>query len=216
MKKIISVVILLFSFSLNGVSAQRIDNDYVKEVIEAMDFEVKPESVKEKDGLLFKYTSVEGGSYYTNEKKEDLSECHWYRSGANFIFGTSGAELEITNTTDSFKSIIWSESNMELGTYSGIPSISGMKIEDYGKPSATPNTLIPPHKSVKVSVFIGESYYVPIVWFRGFAYIRANHTPLFITLTMKISESDGTFHYDTLTSPNIIIPNSIIDKYAKK
>ena len=149
---------------------------------------------------------------------ENNPNCYWFKAGVlgiPYIIGVQGVQLELTNTTDEVMVIKWSESSFSLGTFTGMPFLDGMKYTDANNPSATPDTVIPPNKSVYKTIYISYVKYTNDGWFQGYTHVRADKS-LKADVYMKVLDSTGKSNYCSAGSPKIILPQNAIDKVTKK
>lgn len=169
------------------------------------------------NGLHINFSGLIICDSLANGLKED-DNCYWYKAGmlgAERILGVQGVQLKLTNTTDKMMIVKWSESSLSLGTFYGIPFLPGMKYTNAGNPSSTPDTIIPPHKTVSTTLYISNVSFSGGNWIQGSAYVRADNS-LKAAVYMKVLNPDGTSEYCSAESPAIILPQSALAPFIKK
>lgn len=224
MKRIVLLIVglvLILQMTSGGIAnAGRVTGSGTKDLWRSICFETPEKRVVHcENGLIVNFTSLNVGNRQ-NDNAEKNPNCYWFKAGMLGIIyeiGVQGVDVELTNTTDKLMVIKWSESSLALGTFTGVPFVSGMKYKDAGNPAATPNTIIPPKGNVAVSLFISEIYYDDFreKW-------NSEYTPVCVdkslkaTIYMKVLDPVGNSMYCVAESPNIVIPQSAIDKIIKK
>ncbi len=151
--------------------------------------------------------------------KPSSPECNVYYfrvSGighADNVYGVKGLTLKFENLSDNVLVVHWNESAIQLGSVSGLPFINGMKYISAGKPSETPNTIIPPKASVNVDVYPSTTVKYDSLhgWHNLIEPISTSGTTHAI-LTMKI-EDNGSSKYYSYKSPCMNFPDSFIKQY---
>lgn len=150
------------------------------------------------------------------------SDMYYFRvSGighADNVYGVRGVSLRLENLTDNVMVVHWSESAIQIGNTSGMPFINGMKYISAGKPSETPNTIIPPKSFVMVDVYpaVNVKYDSMLDWHIFIEPIRASGSTQAI-VTMKVEENSATKYY-SYKSPFMNFPDAFLKqyKYEKK
>lgn len=147
------------------------------------------------NGVVLKFTRPVGSI----RKGFDAESDYFYTCYLGY-YSVIGVEVEIKNTSDSVAVIKWNQSVFRLGDSKGIPFIEGMKYRDAGNPSATPDTILPPHDSSKLLIFSSRVKYN-----KGWEDDHVLLSPECKTdagMYMKI-ECNGTSEYYGGTSPSI-------------
>lgn len=142
-----------------------------------------------------------GPSYYTSVQG---------LLGIPYTATVDGVKLSIKNPTDKVAVVKWSESAFSIGSFSGIPFLNGMRYQDAGNPSATPDTLIPPGQTIEKNLFVSTVKFGSNLstmqkdWQVQGIPIRRDGTTK-ATVTMKLFIDNGQAQYYNLTSPAITI-----------
>lgn len=120
----------------------------------------------------------------------------------------TGVNIELKNNSTEVLIIKWSESNISIGQYSGMPFLDGMKFKDAGNPAYTPDTILPPNKVLSRSIYTSSVTFAGMNWTIGGEPIPKDNS-MQITLTLKVLDASGTAKYFVVTSPTIGIPQDI-------
>ena len=145
------------------------------------------------------------------------SDMYYFRvSGighADNVYGIKGVTLKLENLTDNVLIIHWNESAIQIGNTSSVPFINGMKYISAGKPSETPNTIIPPKTFANVDVYpaVNVKYDSMLDWH---IFIEPIHTDgsTQAVVTMKVEE-DGAAKYYSYKSPYMNFPETFLAQY---
>ncbi len=156
------------------------------------------------------------GTGYGLKPADPNSHMYYFRSAGitrfNYAYGVEGLSLRMENLTDNVLVIHWNESVIQIGNTSGMPFINGMKYIDAGKPSDTPNTIIPPKTFVNVDVYPAVHVkYDRGSWDITFEPIRDDGTTQ-ATITMKVEE-DGASKYYTYKTPCMDFPAAFLAEH---
>lgn len=224
MKKIFLIVVgLIFSLQVgfSGIAgAERVSGNGTKDLWRSIAFENQENrTVTCDNGLVVNFASLNVGNRQ-NDNAEKNPNCYWFKAGMlGFVYeiGIQGVDVSLTNNTDKLMVIKWSESSFSLGSFTGVPFISGMKFKDAGNPAATPNTIIPPKGTVNVTLFNSAIFYDSFnkTWDVEYLPIRVDKS-LKAAIYMKVLDPVGNSIYCSAESPAIILPQSAIDKVTKK
>ncbi len=216
MKFISLLVALTLLLSSSIASAERIKGKGASELYRSIGYDSQGNTtVKCDNGLVVQFTSL----YVCNGDAEgyDLentgSNVYWFKYGLlglQYALGVQGVYLDLTNTTNKLMIVKWSESSLNLGSFSGIPFLSGMKYKDAGKPHATPDTFIPPNKTVTVILYSSNVSFSNGEWYQGYEFVRVDKS-LKANVYMKVLDQNGVFTYCAAESPAIIVPQSSLD-----
>ena len=121
-----------------------------------------------------------------------------------------GVRISVNNPTTKVAVMKWSESNLTIDSFSGIPFLNGMKYKDAGNPAFTPNTIIMPGQTVEINLFISNITYAASMstmkheWqVIGVPIRRDGTTKATITFNLTIGNDP---QYYSLSTPPVIIP----------
>ncbi len=214
------VLLMLFAMLLlsNTAFAIRLDGPNVKELVKQVQFNLSDVRYKVFDDVLGVYAQdiyIANGKVFKVREKDFRDDLMYYKDweGTKYVLGVSGVQLELSNLSDEVVVIDWAESLFELGNYSGVPFLAGMKYVDAGKPEKTPKTIIPPHSTKSVSLFHGEPY-LRTDWHHGYAVI-STFGDLRALVAMKVMINDKTKYYTYIT-PSMYIPEDVYKPYIKE
>ena len=132
---------------------------------------------------------------------------------ADNVFGVKGLAMQLENLTDNVLVIHWKDSVIQIGNNGGMPFINGMKYIDAGKPSETPNTVLPPKASLNIEIYPATKvkYYSSWGWHILVEPISSDGSTQ-ATVTMKIEEN-GASKYYSFKSPQMDFPTAFLAEY---
>jgi len=158
------------------------------------------------NGLSVYFSSVPADFdlYYYSSSISDPN-CYWtYMLGKPIVLAAKGVQVELTNNSDEMMVIKWSESSLEMGTFNGMPFLNGMACANAGNPSATPDSIIPPHKTITIDLLISDIKYEGAGWEQKKQEVKVDGS-LNATIYMKVIGNNGSSSYFTAKSPSIIL-----------
>lgn len=146
MRKIFTVLmLLLFSiFSVNAAKADEFEetmsriNFIPQNVVNQTDIGLEIQFIRPIISILFNSNYPTSG--YVSDNRVSIASI-------------AGVGVTLENVTDQIIIIHWGKSNISIGDDSVVPFIDGMKYVDAGNPSATPDTLVPPHKTIPKVIY---------------------------------------------------------------
>lgn len=207
------LILLILLLSCNITSAERLKGKGLSELYRSINYDSQTiPTVICDNGLIVRFTSLRVCDMPIGGNLEESGNYYWYKAGIvgiNHILGVQGVYLELTNSTDKILIVKWSESSFNLGNFSGIPLLAGMKYNDAGNPSATPDTIIPPNKSVNVVLYISDVTFGNGNWVQGYEYVRVDNS-LRASVYMKVLDDKGSSSYSIAESPTIFLPPSAL------
>ena len=113
--------------------------------------------------------------------------------------------LEFTNDTDNVVLVEWSKSAIFVnGESKGIPFLKGMKYKDAGNPSATPNTILPPHSQTTVYAALPIFEFCGGGWMSKGAIIRRDIGVKFDYYILLSANAEND--YLAVNIPKLLIP----------
>jgi len=189
---LISLVLLAVVFPATSVSA-------------GLGFMPPNEPVTLENGLVFEFSHPE--FRITNDNAvpgyvKGRLELLFLRRSVTMEF--TGFELSITNTTKQIMVVKWAESSLYVGRYTGIPGIGGMTFRDLGKPGATPDTILPPGRGVKLTLWIPRPIWNEVD--KKYE-IKGELIPvdnkMNILLAVKVVDASNNARYYTVEGPRI-------------
>lgn len=123
----------------------------------------------------------------------------------SYAASVAGVLVTFKNNTDDLMVLKLGQSNISLGSLSAIPFVDGMKYKDAGNPSATPDVILPPQKSIRKTIYADYYHLDDTDWIvDGVPVLKDNS--LYATLYLKVESSDGKSQFVTIQTPNIGIP----------
>ena len=216
MRKILLMIFMLLLLT-DTAFAVRLEGPKVEDVVKQVRFNLNDVHYKIFDDVLAVdvqniYTA--NGKVFKVKEKDFRNDLLYYKDweGTKYVLGVSGVQLEFSNLSDEVIVIDWAESLFELGNYSGIPFLTGMKYIDAGKPEKTPKTILPPHSAKTIALFHGEPY-LRTNWQDGYAVI-STYGDLKALVAMKVMINDKTKYY-TYVTPRMHIPEDVYRPYIK-
>ncbi|AIF51310.1 hypothetical protein [Pelosinus sp. UFO1] len=207
MKLKVSMIVffLLLSISIPVLASSKIDQ-YMSN---ARFSSVVPLETVLDNGVSIKFVTLMTGylvedwgkSYYTS--KQGLL-------GVPYTATVEGVRISINNPTTKVAIMKWSESNLSIDSFSGIPFLDGMKYRDAGNPAFTPNTIIMPGQIVEKSLFISNITYAASMstmkheWqVIGVPIRRDGTTKATVTFNLILGNDQPQYH--SISTPPIII-----------
>lgn len=213
------VLLMVFSLLLltNTAFAIRLEGPKVYDIVKQVRFNLSDVNYKVFDDVLGVYAQdiyIANGKVYKVREKDFREDLLYYKDweGTKYVLGVSGVQLEFSNLSEEVIVIDWAESLFELGNYSGIPFLAGMKYVDAGNPDKTPKTILPPHSTKTIALFHGEPY-LRSDWHHGYAII-STYGDLKALVAMKVMINDKTKYYTYIT-PRMYIPEDVYRPYIK-
>lgn len=204
MKKIV-IIIITFCFLFSSLAFAQAE-DYQKDTMDHIGFIDYIGSNALSNNISIDFTSV--SLYQIRSSNRDPK---FYYAKGRFLFDTfpveisvRGVEITITNKSDKLQIIKWNESVFDLGYYSGIPFLSDMAYANAGNPQQTPDTIIPPGKTISKELYIAKTYYSDVDehWEVAGTLIPRDNS-LSANLYIKVADEDGNSKYYTVKSPHI-------------
>lgn len=134
----------------------------------------------------------------------------YYTNGVGYV-GVIGVQIKFTNTTSSVALVSWKDSVLMIDDVSyGIPLIAGMPYREAGNPSATPNTVIPPKKTVYVNTYVPSPILHNGAWYQQPIKIPKKG---FVTFSYYISVNiNNKSSYVNVDIPKIYISEESLSK----
>ena len=130
----------------------------------------------------------------------------------DYVIGVNGISLRMENLTDNVLVVHWNESVVQIGNTSSMPFINGMKYIDAGKPSDTPNTVIPPKSFVNVDLYPATNVQYQLgEWKIMIAPLNTSGTTQ-ASVTMKVEENNESKYYSYKT-PCMNFPADFLAQY---
>lgn len=205
MKKIIIALCLLMLFFNTPVIAE----ENINQMMANTHFSTELES----DNILNNTIGLKFISVLTNYTGFALNESYYYSEhkflGLHLKYWVTieGIKIAIKNSTDKVLVIKCGESNLSIGSFSGIPFLDGMKYKDAGNPSVTPDILVPPNQTVEKNFYISNVYFAGSTWaINGVPIKKDGSTKATLTLKLILGNDQNTQYY-SVTSPSIVIKN---------
>lgn len=220
--RIISLLVtLIILFTSGMVSAERLKGKGLSRLFLSINYDTQAGSLVTTcdNGMAVEFEGlrvIDALSSWDLEKTG--SNVYWYKAGLmgfQHVLGVSGVDLKLTNNTDKVMVVKWSESAFNLGSFSGIPMLPGMKYKDAGNPSATPDTIIPPKKSASVVLYTSNATLQNGEWEEGYEYVYVDKS-LKASVYMKVLDPSGASSYSIVESPPIILPEAALEAIKKK
>ena len=217
MKKVLMMLVSLLLLA-NTAFAVRIDGPNIKEIVKQVRFDLSDVNYKVYDeifGVSAQYIYTTNVKVYKVREKELREDLLYYKEfdGTKVVLGVTGVNIECSNLSDEVIVIDWAESLFELGSYSGVPFLNGMKYVDAGKPEKTPKTIIPPRSTKTIALFHGAPY-LKSKWYDGY-YPISVYGDLQALVAMKVMVNDKTKYYTYIT-PRMYIPENVYAPYIIK
>jgi hypothetical protein len=220
--RIISLLLVLIVLFTCGIAnAERIKGKGASELYRSIGFETQGNKIVTCDnGLIVEFTGLRVYDDIDDSLnlEKNGSNIYWYKGGLfgfQHVLGVQGVYLNLTNSTDKLMVVKWSESSLNLGSFSGIPFLSGMKYKDAGNPSATPDTIIPANKTVSILLYISNITFNDGNWNQGYEYVRVDKS-LKASIYMKVLAPNGASTYAVAESSAIIIPEAALEAVSEK
>lgn len=220
MKKAITLgLVMLLIISCGIACAERIKGKDTDKLFYSIQYDNEYGSLKTEceNGLTIEFSGLVK-CYMQDYYAENNSNSYWFKAGVMgvpFTIGVQGIIVDLHNTTDKMMIIKWAESSLSLGSFYGMPFLPGMKYQDAGNPSATPDTIIPPGGTVTQTLYISHVSFSDGNWVQGYAYVRADNS-LKSAIYMKVLDPSGNSTYCSAESPSIIIPEKALEPFRKK
>lgn len=225
MKTILYVAFALMIISINlDAEAMRLKGDGVKNVHRYMQY-VDGDNFSETFDNILKVSTNSFYPYAAPEFNLDIDEkytdLYFYKKGiggTTVVLGVKGVNLELENLTNDVIVIKWGESLIQLGEYSGLPFLVGMKYIDAGKANLLENTIIPPFTKRNIPVFLSNvefqkgDTFNSSDWKDGYAPLRDNR-PLEGLVCLRVEVNNQNKYY-TFKLPRIELPFYVVAQYA--
>ncbi len=218
----------LMFLNLPAGQATEVQTEGAKAIIAGIQFEGDSGGAGNSfNGLTFTFGMPIAGGYYSDIKNDKFYEkCCWYwhtdpkgRTTGRYVFGVNGVTVTITNTSENVKTIVWKDSGIFAGTFSGRPATDRTEIENFENPYRTPNTVLPPKATVQMKIYLGRSYRMRGFWLPAYAYIRqGKEKPINIRMNLYVIngpdlQAKGSFI--KVNTPSVILPEALVGQYAK-
>ena len=214
---ILFFAILTMSNNISSVDAMRLKGDDVDKLYLHISYDYSEPTEKIFDNKLrvsSKNLLVCNSREYGFEADKYGSNYYYFKTGFEGvpnILAVCGICLDIQNLTDDVCVIKWNESLLQLGTFSGIPFLPGMKYVDAGNPSVTPSSIIPPHSTISINLYLSNPEFVSGNWKDGCSFVLVDNS-LKGSIYMK-TEFNGESKYYGFITPRIMLPQRYVEEY---
>lgn len=208
---------LLFAFNINSVDAVRLKGEDVDKLYLNISYDYSKPNEEIFDNKLRVSSSnllVCNSREYGFEADKYGDNYYYFKTGFEGVpnlLAVCGICLKIDNLTNDVCVIKWNESLLQIGSFTGIPFLPGMKYIDAGNPSVTPSSIIPPHSSININLYLSNPKFLSNGWKDGCSFVLADNS-LKASIYMK-TEFNGENKYYGFITPNIILPHKYVEQY---